>query len=190
MKYKKYKGFTLIELMVVIAIMAILAAIAIPSFREYARNSAVVATANQLVSAIETSKGEAIKRNMRVIISPKDGVAWSNGWRVFVDVDNNRIFEAGDVLVQEVEALPEFLDISASAHSTAAGASPYLLFDGSGYPRDAGSAAFAANTLSVSRNDVKNSRNIRRVMIGASGRVRTCWPKSETDKTCLAAAVR
>lgn len=190
MKYEKSNGFTLIELMVVIAIMAILAAIAIPSFREYARNSALVATTNQLVNAIETSKGEALKRNMRVVISPQDGSAWRSGWHVFVDANNNLTFDAGDVFVQKVEALPDFLDISASANSTAASASPYLLFDGSGFPRDAESAAFAANTLSVNRNDVSGSHTIRRIMIGASGRVRSCRPKSDSDKTCSAAAVK
>ena len=188
MKYEKSHGFTLIELMTVIAIMAILAMIAIPSFREYARNSALVAATNQLVNAIETSKGEALKRNMRVVITPRAGGLWRNGWRVFVDVNNNRVFDGGDISVQEVEALPEFLNVSASANSTAASASPYLLFDGSGFPRDADSAAFAANTISVSRNDATGSHTIRRVMIGASGRVRSCRPKSDTDETCKASA--
>lgn len=189
MKYEKSNGFTLIELMVVIAVMAILAAVAIPSFREYARNSALVATTNQLVNAIETSKGEALKRNMRVVITPREGATWQNGWRVFVDANNNRTFDSGDVFVQEVGALPEFLDVSASANSTAASASPYLLFDGSGFPRDASSGAFAANTISISRNDLPaGSVNVRRVMINAAGRVRSCRPQSDTDKTCLASA--
>ncbi|MDO4769232.1 MAG: GspH/FimT family pseudopilin [Brachymonas sp.] len=187
MKHEKSKGFTLIELMVVLVIVAILAMIAIPNFRDFLRNSALVSSANQLVASIESSKGEALKRNKRVLIVPL-GAGWGSGWRAFIDEDNDAAFGAGDMELHTSAALPDYLSVSASSNSTASASSPYLMFDGSGFPRDASTGAFAANTISISRNDLPAGSGVRRVMIGATGRVRSCRPQSDTDKACLASA--
>ena len=188
MKRTHSNGFTLIELAVTLVIAGILLTIAIPNFRDFMRSSSLISVTNQLVASIETSKGEALKRNMRAVIVPKDGAAWKNGWRVFVDANNDGVFDAADTLVQETEAVPDFLDFTVSDNSTAAGGTPYLMFDGSGFPRDASSGAFAANTLTIKRNDVATPNNTRRVIISATGRVRTCRPQSDPDQNCLPSA--
>lgn len=59
-------GFSLVELMVAVAIIAILAVIAVPAFQDMIVQSRLSAQANDLVSAIQAARGEAIKRNLRV----------------------------------------------------------------------------------------------------------------------------
>lgn len=54
-KFRKSKGFSLVELMIVVAIMAILAAIAIPSFMKFSMK-AKTAEASQNLSGIRTAQ--------------------------------------------------------------------------------------------------------------------------------------
>lgn len=88
---RKYQlAFTLIELMITVAIAAIVLAIAIPSFNTQILNSRSVALGEELASAINYARSEAVKRGARVsICASGDGVgcngAWTNGWIVFVD---------------------------------------------------------------------------------------------------------
>lgn len=57
------QGFTLLELMLTILIASILAAIAIPAFRTMSVGTRLTTEANDLVSAINLGRSEAIKRN-------------------------------------------------------------------------------------------------------------------------------
>ncbi len=56
-------GFTLLELMTTIAVAGILLAIAIPSFQTMTYNSRLTAQVNDMVSAMNIARSEAIKRN-------------------------------------------------------------------------------------------------------------------------------
>lgn len=76
------RGFTLIELMVTIAVLAIVLGIAVPSFQDFVRKNRLVATTNNLVSALAMARSEAIKRAARVTVASAN---WSAGWQVFVD---------------------------------------------------------------------------------------------------------
>lgn len=60
------RGFTMVELMITIVIAAILTAIAIPSFRNIILSNRLTSTANDIVSALNVARMEAIKLNAPV----------------------------------------------------------------------------------------------------------------------------
>lgn len=182
-----FRGFTLIELMVTIAVAAVLMAWAAPNFVEFRRNSALTSTTNTLTAALNSARSEAMKHSAFAMVVPQDNVNWATGWRVFVDKNLNQTFDAGtDQLVLEQTALPDFLLIS--GNGTAAGGSPYVLYNGSGYSRTK-NGAFGALTFTIERNDVtgdQRTQQTRRLIVSRTGRVRSCRPASDT--TCTANA--
>ena len=182
-----FRGFSLIELMVTIAVAAVLMAWAAPNFVEFRRNSALTSTTNTLTAALNSARSEAMKHSAFAMVVPQDNANWATGWRVFVDKNLNQTFDAGtDQLVLEQTALPDFLLFS--GNGTAAGGSPYVLYNGSGYSRTK-NGAFGALTFTIERNDVTGDRRTqqtRRLIVSRTGRVRSCRPASDT--TCTANA--
>lgn len=88
------RGFTLIELMFVVALVAIGTVIAVPSLRSMIHNNRAAAQANELVSALNFARSEAVKRggNVSVCARPSSGdgcsgTDWAQGWLVIVDTD-------------------------------------------------------------------------------------------------------
>lgn len=90
------RGFTLIELIVTISIVAILAALAFPSFGTSMRNSRVTTQTNDLLTAINLARSEAITRTRGISVCAADTSAgvpavcgdeteWAKGWVVFMD---------------------------------------------------------------------------------------------------------
>ncbi|WP_426689343.1 GspH/FimT family pseudopilin [Rhodanobacter ginsengiterrae] len=57
------RGFTLVELMVTVTIAVVLLMIAVPSFKNITLSNKLTTTANDLVSAINIARMEAVKRN-------------------------------------------------------------------------------------------------------------------------------
>ena len=78
------KGFTLVELMVTVAIAAILLGVAMPAFQSTARNNAVRATTNDLISSINLARQQSMSMRTQVELSPAAG-GWSNGWQLTFD---------------------------------------------------------------------------------------------------------
>ena len=99
------------ELMVTIAIAAILIGIAIPSFTSTIASNRLTTSANELVTALNLARSEAVKRGQQVVVS-KTGTNWENGWQVFVDIDRStpakeNVFDAGtDIQLRVYSALP------------------------------------------------------------------------------------
>lgn len=96
-------GFTVIELMIVVTIGAVLLAIGAPNLTEFLRESRLGATMSELTSDMQAARGEAIKRNARVLVCAREanadvctaGANWSNGWLVCYDVNNDGNCDAG-----------------------------------------------------------------------------------------------
>jgi len=95
----KKTGFTLIELMIVIAISAILAVVGLPELRTFVLNSRLTGHTNDLVGSLNYARGEAVSTGQNnVMLSPYATVAsvgWNEGWRVWVDRDDDGA-RAGD----------------------------------------------------------------------------------------------
>lgn len=99
MNNSKQIGMTLVELMVTLVIIAIVSTIAAPSVRDMLVNNRLTAANNQIVSAINYTRGEAVKRAYEVTMCARnsDGSACSSdanasyqaGWIVFVDCDGD-----------------------------------------------------------------------------------------------------
>ena len=188
----RYRGFTLIELMVTIAIAAILMVVAVPSLVTYQRNSEMTSFANSLLASINAARGEAMKRGRYAMVVPADGLLWSSGWIVFVDVDRSGAYNAAttDVLVLTKEAPPSYLTVS--GNGIANEAAPYIMFDPSGYAAKKSTSVNPPNlTLTITRNDVPASEvaeQTRRLIIAITGRARVCKPSA--DSTCGASAAQ
>ncbi len=85
-------GFTLLELMVAIAVFAVLIGLGVPSFSGIINANRITAQTNDLVSALNYARSEAVKRSEPVgVCSSTDGATcaastdWSTGWIVFDD---------------------------------------------------------------------------------------------------------
>jgi type IV fimbrial biogenesis protein FimT len=75
------RGFTLIELLTAIMVAAVLAAVSIPMYTSFVRNQRVKTAAFDLNYALTLARGEALKRNSSVVVSP-DTNGWKFGWSV------------------------------------------------------------------------------------------------------------
>ncbi len=183
-------GFTLIELMVTLAILAVLMAIAAPNFTTYQRNSELTSITNSLVAAINSARGEAMKRGRYAMVVPVDKENWSKGWLAFVDIDRSQDYDptTDDILIFEREAMPSYVTVSGNGSSNAT--EPYFMFDPVGYPKTKG-GGFASVSISIARNDVSDDQiaaETRRIILSSTGRVRSCKPAAYS--TCTSDAIQ
>lgn len=186
MQRRSSSGFTLVELMITLAIAAILLMVAVPNLSAYRRNAELTAAANTLMASLNTARSEAMKRGRNAMIVPTNNASsWNDGWVVFVDIDRSQNFnESTDAVVSSQVALPA--GMSVSGVNSATGATPYIMFDASGYSR-LKAGGFGALTLTIARTEGTVSEQLdqtRRVVIASTGRVRMCKPISASDANC------
>ncbi|MEW5967273.1 MAG: GspH/FimT family protein [Pseudomonadota bacterium] len=111
------RGFTLVELLVVLAVGSILLAIAVPGYAYLANTSRAAAATNDLMTALQLARSEAIKRATRVTVC-KTGdamaaapacdpaAAWEQGWLVFVDGGTRGLIDGGDLVLRVQGGVP------------------------------------------------------------------------------------
>lgn len=182
---KKNTGFTLVELMITLFIISILLTVGLPSLRSYAQSNQLIASSNELLSALHIARSEAIRLNSRVsICDSSNGTScsntgdWKNGWIVFVDANGDRAgtgsvcaLPGTDCLLRVHEAISEDqLTVAGKMDSTNV-AIKYFTFNARGVPIDNGTLRSGIFNLCSLDKDGKTI-NSRAVVLSLSGRVR------------------
>lgn len=114
---RRVRGFTLAELLITVVIIGVATAIGLPMMQDFVDDSAASAQAEQVLSALNYTRSEAVKRNTRVTMChSSDGATcsgqtgdWHTGWLVFVDDDPSGVvgtFQGTDKLLRVQRALP------------------------------------------------------------------------------------
>ncbi len=173
-RIKRIRGFTLIELMVVLTMVAILATLAAPSFQSsIARQQLKIAASDLLVSVMQ-ARNEAIKNNRQAIVQPLVSTDWSKGWRIYVDMNNDKDYTEGtDSLVTTVPAAGDSVGAYEVVRNAAVG--NLIGFDPNGFVlgRDAGRVVFSSSILGTSYK--------KGVVISITGRARICTSQPGSD---------
>ena len=99
-EHKSQTGFTLIELMIVVLIVSVIAAIGGPILADTVKNNRVRTQADRILTTLNLTRSEAVKRNQPVsICRSSDGATctgdWVDGWIVFTNSDGDDTVDAG-----------------------------------------------------------------------------------------------
>lgn len=98
-------GFTLVELLIVMVVAAVVLAFGAPQFSEFRRNNRLSGASNDLLSALQQARTEAIKRQRPVALCGSADPAAAepactngaiSGWIVFEDADGDCQRAAGE----------------------------------------------------------------------------------------------
>lgn len=160
---RRLLGFTLIELMVTIAIAAILLMVAVPNFITFIQNNRLTSQANDLVTALNYARSEAIKRGVRVTVCSRlDDTTcagandWTTGWLVFVDAD-------GDGAVAGAEVLQVRQPMENGNTLSSAAAFQRVTYQNTGFSGFAGTLRLC---------DARSTPSARAIVVSPQGRVR------------------
>ena len=181
----KHSGFTLIELTITLAIVGILLMVGVPSLKTFMQGNQLIASTNELISALHIARSEAIKLNSRVsICESSDGTScsstgsWRNGWIVFVDfagtLTNNGSSCTGlntNCLLRVHGAINDPL-LSMSGVDTNSNAITSFTFTSRGMPKDVSGVSESGVFSICSFDSSNNVIGSRAVVLSLSGRVR------------------
>ena len=164
---KNQTGFTLIELMITLAIATILMTVAVPSFNDTVTNNRITTQTNDLVSALNLARMEAIHRGTSVSICPSSNQTscsgsndWSTGWIVYEDTN-----VAGSTAVAVAGLIRTWSSLSGNPSVTASNSATFLRYAADG---SLGSIRSIAHQVS---NCADTQRRV--ISISAPGRVST-----------------
>ena len=168
-KLHRQAGFTLIEVIVVVAIIGILAAIAIPSFRGFTNSSSVTSATNDLVSAFNLARSEAVTRGVAVTVCKSANQSscittgsWSQGWIVFVDNDGGGTVNGADAVLRVYQPPGGTVVMTAAAN-----VANRIIYANTG---------FLASTAANDEIAVSSGNSELRVEVTVMGRVRSYRP--------------
>ncbi|MDZ4262458.1 MAG: GspH/FimT family pseudopilin [Pseudomonadota bacterium] len=103
-------GFTLVELMITLAVAAILATAAVPSFISMIASNRVTSASNELVTALNLAKSEAVRSGQSTRLCKTDSCnaegSWGDGWILFNDANGDGKKSDGEQIIR-VHAAPD-----------------------------------------------------------------------------------
>jgi len=134
-------GFSLIELMVTIGIFAILVAMAAPSFNNIMADNKLTSARDNLISALQFAKTEAISRNTEVAICPStNGTGcsgsedWSEGWIIYEDTGIGTTSTVGTII--RVQAAVDNIEVIHTGHRGTLTPDLFIRYVPQGYATD------------------------------------------------------
>lgn len=171
-------GFTLIELMIVVALLAIISAFALPAFQTFIASNRLTSEANELLAGLNLARSEAVRTQRRVVlcrasatgcVTTADGERWQR-WVVFVDNDADGVFDANELLREQV-ITGTTLNLVSNDALRAAG--NQIAFRPDGLARAPGSLALQGAVISVcdSSGALAVTANARNVTLLSGSRV-------------------
>ena len=104
------KGFTLIELITTLSILGIMSAIAIPSYFSWLPRHRLQTSVRKIYDDLNMAKSRAVKGNTDIGIEFNIS---NNTYKVFVDTDNDQIFDAGETVIS-TGTMEDGIDITES----------------------------------------------------------------------------
>jgi type IV fimbrial biogenesis protein FimT len=180
--------------MITIAVLAIILAIGVPAMQGFIASARVRTTAQDLYSALQTARLEAIRRGSRVTICKANATLdncssngqWNGGWLVFVDrtPGSTPAVDSTDTILMTQPPTPA--GIMVLGNGGASGTANYASFAPDGTSRQL-NGAFLAGTLRVCSTStaLTDANRARDVTINAVGRVATQTP-ANIGPTCPA----
>lgn len=168
-------GFTLIEVVITVAVLAVLVTLAVPSFEHMRNISSLAAASNDLVAALQTARSEAVRLRAPVAVCRSDdgagcatGAGDWGGWLVFADLDRSGGLSVGDPIIQS-GSFPPRVRVSPSQQIGTLG--NQVTYRPNGLTRAAAGQALLAGFVQVCIASRRPEENVRRVTLGAGGRV-------------------
>jgi type IV fimbrial biogenesis protein FimT len=172
MVFARKQGYTLIELATALSIAVVLLTMAVVGFGGLIRQHRLTTAVNDLFSAINLARSEAVQRGARVDLVPAgDGSDWAAGWTVFIDDNGNHRPDTGEKIVMSHGPVR---GMTIQSRFTDA-AVPYLAYNASGRSRThANSQTPQFGTMLFTLDD-----QARKIKINFLGRPRTCNPGTD-----------
>ena len=173
-------GFTLMEMMMSVVILGVLMAFAVPGFQSMVRSSQLTSSANEMLTAFQLARSEALRRGQRVVLcrssnpeatSPSCATAttgaWA-GWIMFVDTDSDRVLDTNEALLRVHDNDPVF---QMSVSSNISGNANAIVFRPDGLARASNGALLSARVRLCVPETIP-ATNIRDLAITVGGRTR------------------
>lgn len=167
----------MVELMITLSMAVILLAIGIPSFQNMIRSNRIATNANNLVTALNLARSEAIKRGVQVTVQRRGAISqnWDSGWDVFTDIDaDGALDDDGDTSLCESgeDCLVRTYDPLATGYTLRTGGNfaNWVAYLPSGLSR--GSSGLANDTFRLC-DDSASTATSRAIVVNVSGRPMT-----------------
>lgn len=147
----RQRGMSLIELSLALGVAAALVSTGVPALSNALQQQRLASTTQELLTAVQLARSEAITRGARVVLAAKAPGNWAAGWRVFADDNDDGELDAGEALLREWTPAADGIKIS--AHFSARHGGDALSFSPIGVVRRPGSDGLVLGRITLSVGD-------------------------------------